>query len=115
MPIPVIIAAVAAAASVAQAGVGISKQDKQRYMTEQLSFLSAEEQRKLEKRLNEAKTEQERISIISGAVSTVAEARLKGMTTVQLEREKTRKTILVLGVVGGVLILLTVLITTKRN
>lgn len=115
MAVPLIIAAVGAAASVAQAGMGASKQAKERYMMEQLSFLNKDQELKLAKELASAKTEEERIKIVTQAVSTVAEARLKGLTVVQLEKEKSKKTILIVAIAGAALVLVTVLLLTRRK
>lgn len=115
MPVPLIIAAVGAAASVASAGIGASKQARERYMMEQLSFLNKEQEQKLARELASAKSEEERVKIISQAVSNVAEARLKGLTVVQLEREKSKKTILIVAIAGAAAVLVAVLLLTRRK
>jgi hypothetical protein len=115
MPIPIIIAAIGAAASVASAASGVDKASKERYFSQQLAFLNQDEQNQLAKKLEGAKSNDERVRILTSAVSSVEEARLKGLTTVQLEREKTKKTLLVVGIAGAVVLLLTVLLVSKRN
>ena len=115
MAVPIIIAAVSAAASIATSASGASKQAKERYMSEQLAFLNNDQQDRLARDLASAKSEEERIKIVSSAVSTVAEARLKGLTVVQLEKEKSKKTILIVAIAGAALVLVTVLLITRRN
>lgn len=115
MPIPIIIAAVAAAASVGSATAGAINQSKQRYMNEQLAFLNKEQQDRLARDLANAKSEEERIRIVSSAVTTVSEARLKGLTVVQMEKEKSKKTILVVAIAGAAIVLVTVLLITRKR
>jgi hypothetical protein len=68
MPLPLIIAAVSAAAAVGGAVKGGIDTDKKRFLEQQLSFMSMEEKRKLEKQLASAKSEEERQKIFASAI-----------------------------------------------
>lgn len=115
MPLPLIIAAVGAAASVGGAVKGGIDADKKRFLEQQLSFMSMEEKRKLEKKLGEAKSEEERQKIFATAIDNITAARVKGLSLVQVEKEKTKKQTITLAIVGGVVVLLTILLVARRR
>lgn len=114
MPLPLIIAAIGAAASVAGATKGGIDADKKRKFEQQLTFLNNEEKLKLEAKLRDAKSEEERIRILSTTLEGISSARVKGLSTVQVEKEKTKKQLLTLGIVGGVLVILTIIIVSRK-
>lgn len=117
MPLPLIAiaAAVSAAASVGGAVKGGIDADKKRNIEQQLAFLNNEQKLKLEKQLREAKSEEERLKILGTTLEGITAARVKGLSTVQVEKEKTKKQLITLAIIGGVAILLTVLIISRRK
>ena len=115
MPLPLIIAAVSAAAAVGGAVKGGIDADKKRFFEQQLSFMSMEEKRKLEKQLASAKSEEERQKIFASAIDNITAARVKGLSLVQVEREKTKKQAITLAIVGGVVVLLTIFLVSRRS
>ncbi len=116
MPLPLvaIAAAVSAAASVGGAVKGGIDADKKRFIEQQLSFLNNEQKLKLDKQLREATSEQERQKILASTLEGISAARVKGLSSVQVEKEKTKKQLLIVGIVGGVLLLFTFLVV-RRN
>lgn len=117
MPLPLLaIAAVVSAASAVGTGVkGASDADKKRYFETQLAFLNNEEKQKLEKKLREAKSDEERLKIFGSTIDAISAARVKGLSTVQVEKEKTKKQLITIGIVGGALVLITLLVVSRRQ
>lgn len=114
MPIPVIIAAIAAAASVGGAVKGGVDADKKRKFEQNLALLNKDQQKQLEYALINAKSEEARLKIISDVLGSSGNARIDALSRLQQEREKTKKTLLVVGIVGGVLVILTFILARKK-
>lgn len=117
MPLPLmaIAAAVSAAATVGGTVKGAAAADKARFIEQQLAFLDREQKLKLEKQLQEAGSEQERQKILASTLEGIAAARVKGLSTVQVEKEKTKKTLLVVGAVGLALVLITLIVVGRKK
>lgn len=117
MPVPLmaIAAAVSAAASLGGAAKGAAAADRARYMEQQLAFLDRDQKLKLEKQLQAATSEQERQKILASTLEGIAAARVKGLSTVQVEKEKTTKTLLVVGAVGFALVLITLIVVGRKK
>ena len=111
-----------AVAAVAQAGVSISNAisgtsdaAKKRTYEQNLQLLNADDKKKLEKLLIEADSEQARQQILSQTLSTASSARINALAKLQAEKEKTKKTLLVV-LIGGVILLGGIaLILSKRR
>lgn len=116
MPLPLlaIAAVVSAASSVGGAVKGGVDADKKRFIEQQLAFLDNEQKQKLEAQLRNATSEQERLKILGSTLEGISAARVKGLSSVQVEKEKTKKQLLIVGIVGGVILLVTLLVV-RRN
>jgi hypothetical protein len=109
MPIPVAIAAassiVSAGTSIVQAISGTSDAAKRRIYEQNLGLLSLDEKRKLERMLMEAGNDQARQQILASTLGTLGTARINALATVQAEKEKTKKTIIILSIVAGIVVI----------
>lgn len=101
-----------AIAAVAQAGTGIanaisgtSDAAKRRTYEQNLAFLTADEKKKLDKMLIDANSEQSRQQILAATLGSFGSARVDALAKVQVEKEKTKKTLIIIGVVAGVLLI----------
>jgi hypothetical protein len=116
MPIPfiAIAAAIGAAGSVGGAVAGASGQAKQRLFQQNLELLSLDEKKKLEAALQGAKSEEARQKILADTLGTIGSARVDALGKLQQEKEKTKKTLLVVGIAGGVLLILTLILVNRK-
>jgi hypothetical protein len=117
MPLPLmaIAAAVSAAASVGGAIKGGIDADKKRFLEQQLAFLDNEQKQKLEKQLREATSEQERQKILASTIEGIAAARVRGLSVVQVEKEKTKKQLLIVGAIGLSVVLLALILVGRKK
>jgi len=117
MPLPLmaIAAVVSAAASVGGAVKGGIDADKKRNIEQQLAFLNNDQKLKLESKLREAKSEEERLKILGDTLNTIAAARVQGLSYVQAEKEKTKKQLLIVGIVSASVLLITFLVISRRK
>jgi len=117
MPLPLmaIAAVVSAAASVGGAVKGGVDADKKRFLEQQLAFLNNEQKQKLERDLRAAKSEEERQKILASTIEGIASARVKGLSTVQVEKEKTKKQLMLVGIVAVSLVLVTLLVVSRKK
>lgn len=114
MPIPLIIAAIGAAASVGGAVKGGIDADKKRRFEQNLALLNVDQQKQLEDALRNAKSEEARQKIIGDVLGSVGGARIDALSRLQQEKEKTKKTLLVVGIAGGVLLILTLILVNRK-
>jgi len=116
MPIPflVVAAAIGAAGSVGGAVAGASGQAKQRLYQQNFDLLSLEDKKKLESALQGAKSEEARQKILADTLGTIGGARVDALGKLQQEKEKTKKTLLVVGIAGGVLLILTLILVNRK-
>ena len=119
MPLP--LAAISAGANVAQAGVsivnaitGTSDAAKRRIYEQNLALLNVDEKRKLEKLLRESNSEQARQQVLASTLGSLGTARIEALSRLQQEREKTKKTVLILSIVGGVVLIGGLLFVLKK-
>lgn len=105
MPIPIIIGAVMAASAVYSSINSASDAKKRRTYEQNLNLLNKDQRDKLEGLLREAKSEEARQAILAETLSSANSARIDALAKVQAEKEKTKKTILVVSVIGGIVLL----------
>jgi hypothetical protein len=110
MPLP--LAAISAASSVVTAGTsivgaitGTSDAAKRRMYEQNLALLNVDEKRKLEKLLRDAGSEQARQQVLAATLGQLGTARIEALSRLEQEREKTKKTVLILSIVGGVVLI----------
>jgi hypothetical protein len=117
MPLPLvaIAAVVSAAASVGGAVKGGIDADKKRNIEQQLTFLNNDQKLKLEKQLREAKSEEERLKILGDTLNVIAAARVQGLSVVQVEKEKTKKQLLIVGIAAASLLVITLLFISRKK
>jgi ribosomal protein L11 len=108
-------AAVAAATGVGTAISGNAAATKKRNFEQNLAALSFDQQALLSKQLTEATSEEARNTIIANTLGTLNAARVTGISNVATEKEKTKKTLLTVGIVAGTVTILGVLLIGKSN
>ena len=113
MPVPVVLAAATAASSIANSIANIADANKRRVYEQNLNALNAEQKVKLDKLILQANSEQARQQILAQTLGTANAARIDALAKVQVEREKTKKTIIIASVIGLAAIVL--LLVAKRN
>jgi hypothetical protein len=105
MAVPLIIAGVSAATGIANAISGTSDAAKRRTYEQNIAFLSVGEKKKLDGMLINAKSEEARQQILAATLGNIGSARVGAIATVQAEKEKTKKTLLVVGLIAGAVII----------
>jgi hypothetical protein len=116
VPVMAIAAGVSAATGVASAISGVADASKRRLYEQNFQMLSADEKKKLDGMLLAARSEEARQQILASTLGTIGSARVSALATVQAEKEKTKKTLLVVGIVAAVIILGGVVyLTAKRR
>lgn len=95
---------------------GTSDAAKRRTYERNLAFLSADDKKKLDKLLLQSGSQQAKEQILAQTLGQVGSARVQALSQLQVEREKTNKTILVIASIAGILLLGgIVLILAKRK
>lgn len=113
---PVVAASVQAVASLTTAISGVSDTNKRRKYEQNLASLDYDQKIALNKLLMGAQSEQARQQILGDTLGKLNTARVDALGKLEIEREKTKKTLLVVGVVGAVIgILAFIVILAKRN
>lgn len=116
MAVPVIIGVASAATGIVNAISSTSDAAKKRTYEQNLAFLSIDEKKKLDRLLLGAKSEEARQQILAATLGSISSARVGAMATLQAEKEKTKKTLLVVGIIAGAVIIGgLVFILTKRK
>jgi hypothetical protein len=114
---PLTVAAVAqSVASIGQSINSIGDVNKRRKYEQNLAALDYDQKIALNKLLMGAKSEEARQQILSETLGKLNTSRIDALGKIQVEKEKTRKTLLVVGAVGAVIgILAFIIILAKRN
>lgn len=115
MAIPVAIAAAQAVANIAGTIAGISDMNKRRFYEMNLGLLNYDQREKLEKLLREANSEDARQSILAQTLGSGNMARIDGLAKLQAEKEKTKKTVIAIALVGAIVIISGILFIGKKN
>ena len=111
--IAVSVATAAISAGTAIAGTNAAA-TKTRY-EQNLASLSFDQQALLSKELTEATSEEARNTIIANTLGTLNAARVTGISNVATEKEKTKKTLLTVGIIAGTVTVLGVLLIGKSS
>jgi hypothetical protein len=110
------LAAAESVANIANAIAGISDMNKRRKFEQNLSSLDYDQKLILSKALNDANSEQARQQILGDTLGKLDVARIDALGKVQAEKEKTKKTLYILGGVAGIIVVIgLVMILVKRN
>jgi hypothetical protein len=114
---PLTVAAVAqSVASIGQSINSIGDVNKRRKYEQNLAALDYDQKIALNKLLMGAKSEEARQEILSETLGKLNTSRIDALGKIQVEKEKTKKTLLVVGAVGAVIgILAFIVILAKRN
>jgi hypothetical protein len=114
---PLTVAAVAqSVASIGQSINSIGDVNKRRKYEQNLAALDYDQKIALNKLLMGAKSEEARQQILSETLGKLNTSRIDALGKIQVEKEKTKKTLLVVGAVGAVIgILAFIIILAKRN
>jgi hypothetical protein len=115
-PVGMGLAAAESVANIANAIAGISDMNKRRKFEQNLSSLDYDQKLILSKALNDANSEQARQQILGDTLGKLDVARIDALGKVQAEKEKTKKTLYILGGVAGIIVVIgLVMILVKRN
>jgi hypothetical protein len=114
---PLTVAAVAqSVASIGQSINSIGDVNKRRKYEQNLAALDYDQKIALNKLLMGAKSEEARQQILAETLGKLNTSRIDALGKIQVEKEKTKKTLLVVGAVGAVIgILAFIIILAKRN
>jgi len=104
VPVMAISAGVSAVTGIVNSISAISDANKRRAYEQNLGLLTLDQKAKLEKLLIKAGSEQAREQILAQTLGTANSARIDALAKVQAEKEKTKKTVLVVAIIGGVVI-----------
>jgi hypothetical protein len=116
MAVQAVISAVESVASITNSIAGISDMAKRRKFEQNLASLDYDQKLILAKALNDANSEQARQQILGDTLGKLDVARIDALGKVQAEKEKTKKTLYILGGIGGIIVVLgLVIVLVKRN
>lgn len=116
MAVPIIAAVVSAGTGIVTAISGTSDAAKRRTYEQNLAFLSADDKKKLDNVLLRTKSEEARQQILAATLGSISSARVGGLAIVQAEKEKTKKTLMLVGLITGAIILVgVVLVFIKKK
>lgn len=106
MAIPLaVLGAVSAVSGVVSSISGVVDADKRRLYEQNFQLLSAEEKKRLNTILLAEKSEESRQQILANTLGTIGSARVNALAVVQAEKEKTKKTLLVVGIIAAVIVI----------
>ena len=114
---PVVMAAAAAVQAVTSIGTaiaGVQDMNKRRVYDQNFALLNFDQRQKLETLMREAGSEQARQQILAQTLGSANVARIDALARVQAEKEKTKKTLIIVGL-GGILLLATVFIISRKR
>jgi hypothetical protein len=93
----------------------ISDTQKRRLFEQNLATLSYDQKLALNKLVSEAGSEDARQAILQQTLGNLGGARIGALSQVQVEKEKTKKTLWIIGGVIGVLAIIGFIVTSKRK
>ena len=94
---------------------GVGEAEKRRIYERNLTFLSADDKKKLDKLLIQANTNQAKQQILAATLGQVGSARIQALSQLEAEKEKTNKTILIIASVAGILLLGGIILILAKN
>lgn len=116
VPVMAISAGVSAVTGIVNSISAISDANKRRTYEQNLGLLTLDQKKALETLLIKAGSEQAREQILAQTLGSANTARIDALAKLQTEKEKTKKTIIVVSIVGGIIIVGgLLLILAKRN
>lgn len=108
-------AVVSAGTGVANAISGNADARKRRLYEQNLALLTFDQKEKLEKLVREANSEDARQAILAQTIGSANTARIEGLSKLQAEKEKTKKTVITIALVGGFIVIGGLLFIRKKN
>jgi hypothetical protein len=113
---PIIATGVASAVSgLVNSVTSISDTSKRRLYEQNLASLSFDQKLAIDKMLKEASSEDARQQILQQTLGNLGGARINALSIVQVEKEKTKKTILIIGGIIAVLAVVGIIVTLKKK
>jgi len=116
-PVGMGLAAAESVANIANAIAGISDMNKRRKFEQNLASLDYDQKIALSKALNDANSESARQQILGDTLGKLDVARIDALGKLQAEKEKTKKTLYILGGIAGIIVvigLITIFIKRKK-
>jgi uncharacterized membrane protein len=116
-PVGIGLAAAESVANIANAIAGISDMNKRRKFEQNLASLDYDQKIALSKALNDANSESARQQILGDTLGKLDVARIDALGKLQAEKEKTKKTLYILGGIAGIIVvigLITIFIKRKK-
>jgi hypothetical protein len=115
VPVAAISAGVGAVTGIVDSITSISDASKRRLYEQNLGLLNFDQKAKLEKLLRSANSEDARQQILAQTLGSANVARIDALAKVQVEKEKTKKTLLVIGIIGGILLIGGVILVMRKK
>ncbi len=116
MAVQAVISAAESLASITNSIAGISDMAKRRKFEQNLASLDYDQKIALSKALNDANSEAARQQILGDTLGKLDVARIDALGKLQAEKEKTKKTLYILGGIGALIVVIgLVTILVKRN
>lgn len=113
---PIIATAAANAVSGLVSSVtNITDTTKRRLYEQNLASLSFDQKLAVEKMLKQASSDDARQQILQQTLGNLGGARIAGLSSVQVEKEKTKKTLLIIGGIIAVLAVVGIIVTLKKK
>ena len=113
---PIIATAAASAVSgLVNSVTNISNTGKRRLYEQNLASLSFDQKLAIDKMLKEASSEEARQQILQQTLGNLGGARINAISLVQVEKEKTKKTMLIIGGIIAVLAVVGIIVTLKKK
>jgi hypothetical protein len=116
-PVGIGLAEAESVANIANAIAGISDMNKRRKFEQNLASLDYDQKIALSKALNDANSESARQQILGDTLGKLDVARIDALGKLQAEKEKTKKTLYILGGIAGIIVvigLITIFIKRKK-
>jgi len=113
---PIIATGVATAVSgLVNSVTNITDTSKRRLYEQNLASLSFDQKLAIDKMLKEASSEDARQQILQQTLGNLSGARINAISLVQVEKEKTKKTMLIIGGIMGLLAVVGIIVTLKNK
>jgi hypothetical protein len=108
-------AAVSAVSGLVNSVTDITDKTKRRLYEQNLASLSFDQKLAIDKMLKEASSEDARQQILQQTLGNLGGARINAISVVQVEKEKTKKTMLIIGGIIAVLAVVGIIVTLNKK
>jgi uncharacterized membrane protein len=114
VPVMAISAGVSAVTGIVTAISGTSDAEKRRLYEQNIGLLTLDQQKILNKQLLAANSETARQQILGNTLGSIGTARVNALSTVQVEKEKTKK-VVTIAIIAVVLVVVGLVVILKKR